>query len=162
MSSRWLKLQSCIAHCMSACSERATLGITLVDSEAGEKILAHASLLDYPVPGSGAEPASWEVWARENFTEDIRASVTFLFHFFIHTLFLLLQPVNALFLHLFVAKEGFHQAAISEILRSVTHTTSNVACFLSPSLPPSLPPLPLPPPLSLPGLCLWLCLSCSM
>jgi hypothetical protein len=81
--------------------ERATLGITLVGSEEeGGEILAHGSLLDYPVPTSGVEPSSWEEWASDNFTGDIRAS-----------------PMNSLFLHLFVAKGGFQQAAIAEILR---------------------------------------------
>jgi hypothetical protein len=79
--------------------ERANLGISLVGPENGE-ILAHASLLDYPSVGSSVDPAHWEQWTRENFTEDIRAS-----------------PMNTLFLHLFVAKEGFQQAAITESLR---------------------------------------------
>lgn len=105
-------------------SERANLGISLVGSESGE-ILAHASLLDYPSVTS-VDPARWEHWTQENFTEDIRASVSLPVSLLLslscmHAICSLLprhfQPINTLFLHLFVAKEGFQQAAIAETLR---------------------------------------------
>lgn len=106
--------------CFVCNRERANLGISLLNSESGE-ILAHASLLDYPSVAS-VDPAHWEQWTRENFTDEIRASVSLhnhhlsLSHTYIHTQ-LYFQPMNSLFLHLFVAKDSFHQAAITETLR---------------------------------------------
>ena len=136
--------------CYIYTSERATLGITLVESEGGGEILAHASLLDYPAPWSGVEPDSWEQWTAENFTADFRSSVT---NLSLSRVFpsLSLQPMNTLFLHLFVAREGFQQAAITEILRSISLSLCceelgwmyNVVSETA-------------------GLCLWLFLCCSM
>ena len=90
-------------------------------ADTGE-VLAHVSLLDYPAVTS-VDPARWEEWMGESFSQDIRPSVCPLavpatpgdsppplpppF----------LQPVNCLFLHLFVAKEGYQKAAITESLR---------------------------------------------
>ena len=48
------------------------------------------------------------------------SDLRFLYYCFIPIL--LLQPVNCLFLHLFVAKDGYHQSAIVELLRT---------CFIS-------------------------------
>lgn len=103
------------------CRERANLAISLVGADTGE-VLAHVSLLDYPAVTS-VDPARWEEWMRETFSQDIRPSVCPLalhqpcLQRLTSISPLSLQPVNCLFLHLFVAKEGYQKAAISETLR---------------------------------------------
>lgn len=53
----------------------------------------------------------------------------------------LLQPVNCLFLHLFVAKDGYHQSAIAELLRT-SFISLPLLHYIFLSLPPDTSPGP--------------------
>ena len=90
-------------------------------------MLGLLSLLDYPLPHCcGVDQSHWEPWLQSHF-DCPKASVSptlpfkfMLLHYIIHNPNM--QPVNCLFLHLFGAKDGYHQSAIAELLRT---------CFIS-------------------------------
>lgn len=83
-------------------------------------MLGLLSLLDYPsTRGCAVDQTSWDQWLHANF-DCPKASVshTPLLSSLPQQFMLFPQPVNCLFLHLFVAKEGYHQSAVAELLRT--------------------------------------------
>lgn len=126
--------------------EHANLAITLVGVNTGE-ILGHMALFDYPRL-TGVDQAEWESWIVENYQSEkasVRKNCTRTHHYNFHyhhhhrsdtlppydpcssscitndwePLVFDFQPLNSLFIHLFVAKEGFSQAANAELLRYI-------------------------------------------
>ncbi|XP_053736719.1 cilia- and flagella-associated protein 61 [Synchiropus splendidus] len=93
--------------------EKANLAVTLSSEQ--DVILAHASFLDYPV-GDLVDQARWESFLHQHFCcPDF-------------------NPLNTLFLHLFVAKPGYSSGGLREILRAVFNAMPELEhiCLLSP------------------------------
>uniref|UniRef100_A0A665ULD2 Cilia- and flagella-associated protein 61 N-terminal domain-containing protein n=1 Tax=Echeneis naucrates TaxID=173247 RepID=A0A665ULD2_ECHNA len=80
--------------------EKANLAITLANEK--DDIVAHASFFDHPA-GDLVDQAHWDI-----------LTLTLEKNFFPST-----QPVNTLFLHLFVTQTNFATASVKEIIRAV-------------------------------------------
>ncbi|XP_061597597.1 cilia- and flagella-associated protein 61 [Cololabis saira] len=89
--------------------EKAELAVTVADDQ--DQVLAHACFLDHPAAAL-VDPARWEhlVW------EQLGAHAC--------------TPVNTLFMHLFVAREGFGPAAAEEIMRASFRAVSHLDYIL--------------------------------
>ncbi|KAM9798283.1 cilia- and flagella-associated protein 61 [Neosynchiropus ocellatus] len=93
--------------------EKANLAVTLSSDQ--DVILAHASFLDYPM-GALVDQARWESFLHQHFCCQG------------------FNPLNTLFLHLFVAKPGYSSGSLREILRAVFNAMPELdhICLLSP------------------------------
>ncbi|RVE56093.1 hypothetical protein OJAV_G00232720 [Oryzias javanicus] len=102
--------------------EKANLAVTVVNER--EEILAHAALVDHPIGGL-VDPAQWECFLHKHFISNQ------------------CTPLNTLFLHLFVAREGFATTAIHKIMRAAFQDAPEVKyiCLVSPNVADLEPPL---------------------
>ena len=103
----------CILYKLNSSSEKANLAISLASTVKND-ILGHMAFLDYPCADS-VDPTKWEQWLKEHYT--LAAASVSLQMPADSTHQIIFQPLNSLFVHLFVAKDAYQRGACKEILR---------------------------------------------
>uniref|UniRef100_A0A8C3JF57 Cilia and flagella associated protein 61 n=1 Tax=Calidris pygmaea TaxID=425635 RepID=A0A8C3JF57_9CHAR len=89
--------------------EKSNLALTLCNEK--NEVIAHAAFLDYP-NWNITDQSDWESFLRENYINDK------------------CTPLNTLFMHLFVAKEGYAAGCSQEIFRRVFITVPELQFIL--------------------------------
>lgn len=116
------------------CSEHANLSISLLSVASPGEVVGHMSLFDNPqLYEQRPDRGDWLTWIHKSY-KYTKVSVSGrnwsqLAHFYLSNT-VMFQPVNSLFVGLFVSKDGFQLAASSELIRYLVNACPPILLFM--------------------------------